>query len=86
MRLLRFSKPEGLAALLEDIKAISAGATLANHAADRMEMEPKQPPHRTLVRRIYEPCTYYERFRALSNLKELLNAVEQLIGPNLMFH
>lgn len=81
-----FLSHEELAVLLKDIETISAGATLANHRADRMEMEPKQPPHGTLVRRIYEPCSYYERFRALSESKSLLDALEQLIGPNLMFH
>lgn len=81
-----FLSQEELAALLEDIEAISAGATLASHAADRMEMEPKQPSHGTLVRRIYEPCTYYKRFRALSESKQLLDALEQLIGPDLLFH
>lgn len=81
-----FLSKQEVAGLLGDIKAISAGATLANHPTDRMEMEPEQPPHGTLVRRIYEPCSRYERFRALSESKHLLDAVEQLIGPNLMFH
>lgn len=51
-----------------------------------MEMEPKQAPEGTLVRRLYEPCTYYHAFRDLSDSKELLDCVEQLLGPNFCFH
>jgi dTDP-glucose 4,6-dehydratase len=49
-------------------------------------MEPKQPPDGTLVRRVYEPCSYYPVFRELSEDAELLDCVEPLIGPNLSFH
>jgi ectoine hydroxylase-related dioxygenase (phytanoyl-CoA dioxygenase family) len=38
------------------------------------------------VRRIYEPCTYYPGFRAVSESAKLLDAVAQLLGPNLTFH
>ena len=38
------------------------------------------------VRRLYEPCTHYATFRALSESKELLDVIEQLLGPNLFFH
>jgi len=72
--------------LLADIEAISATATLADHDADRMEMEPNQGPGGKMVRRIYEPCTYYPRFRSLCESKKLLDAVEELVGPNLLFH
>src|SRR5205814_2410794 len=50
------------------------------------EMEAKQGPDGRTVRRIYEPCTYYPRFRTLSESSDLLDAVEQLLGPNLTFH
>ena len=72
--------------LLDEIQRICGNATLGNHDRDRMEMEPNQPPEGPLVRRVYEPCTYYESFRALSESQELLDAAEQLIGPNLTFH
>jgi ectoine hydroxylase-related dioxygenase (phytanoyl-CoA dioxygenase family) len=70
----------------KDIEAISAGNTQSNHDKARLEMEPKQAPDGTLVRRIYEPCTYYPRFRALAESDELLDSIEKLLGPNLVFH
>jgi len=81
-----FLKPSEIASILADIESICSGATLVSHEASRMEMEPKQGPSGRLVRRIYEPCTYYPRFRALSESHELLDCVEQLLGPNLCFH
>jgi phytanoyl-CoA hydroxylase len=73
-------------AALAEIDSICAGATLANHDASRMEMESKQGPEGKSVRRIYEPCTYYPRFRALSESKYLLDCIEQLLGSDLIFH
>jgi phytanoyl-CoA hydroxylase len=75
-----------VADLLQDVEAISAGNTRAKHDASRMELEPNQGPDGTLVRRLYEPCTYYPRFRALSESPKLVDGVEQLLGPNLNFH
>ena len=77
---------EEVAALLSDVESISAGNTLAQHDKTRMEMEPDQPPEGRLVRRLYEPCTYYPRFRALSESAKLLDCVAQLLGPDLLFH
>ncbi|HVF10818.1 MAG TPA: phytanoyl-CoA dioxygenase family protein [Abditibacteriaceae bacterium] len=77
---------EALSLLLSDIEAVSAGNTLADHDRSRLEMEPHQEPGGTRVRRIYEPCTYYARFRAFSESEQLLECVEQLIGPDLLFH
>jgi ectoine hydroxylase-related dioxygenase (phytanoyl-CoA dioxygenase family) len=71
---------------LADIEKICAGATKARHNADRMEMETNQGPGGRMVRRLYEPCTYYPHFRTLSDSSHLLDAVEQLLGPNLTFH
>ncbi|HWB99745.1 MAG TPA: phytanoyl-CoA dioxygenase family protein, partial [Bryobacteraceae bacterium] len=73
-------------ALCSEIDAISRGATLAEHDASRLEMEPNQGPDGTKVRRIYEPCTHYAAFRGLSESDHLLDAIEQLLGPNLTFH
>jgi phytanoyl-CoA hydroxylase len=72
--------------ILQEIVTISAGATRTKYNSSRMEMEPNQGPDGTMVRRIYEPCSYYPRFRALSESKELLDCVEQLLGPNINFH
>src|SRR2546426_5817236 len=51
---------------LADVESICAGNTLAQHDKTRLEMEPNQPPDGTRVRRLYEPCTHYPRFRAFA--------------------
>ena len=71
---------------LADIEEICAGATMVQHDSSRLEMEAKQGLEGRTVRRIYEPCTYYPHFRTLSESSHLLDAVEQLLGPNLTFH
>lgn len=75
-----------IATLLAGIERICAGATVARHDDTRLEMEPRQGPEGTSVRRIYEPCTYYPEFRALSESSQLLDSVTQLLGENLLFH
>ena len=59
---------------------------MAQHNAERMEMEPNQGAEGDRVRRIYEPCTYYPEFRALSECTKLLDSVALLLGENLLFH
>ena len=81
-----FLSKEQLSDVLSDIERICEGNTLENHDKGRVEMEPHQEPTGTRVRRIYEPCTYYSRFRELSESDKLLDSVQQLIGPNLIFH
>jgi ectoine hydroxylase-related dioxygenase (phytanoyl-CoA dioxygenase family) len=49
-------------------------------------MEPGQALEGNRVRRIYEPCTYYPEFRALSECPKLLDSVAHLLGDNLLFH
>ena len=73
-------------AILADIKDLTATATVAHHDSSRLEMEPNQGPEGKKVRRLYEPCSYYPGFRSLSESKDLLDVVEQLLGPNLIFH
>ena len=51
-----------------------------------MEMEPNQPPDGTAVRRVYEPCSFYPAFDALSRSDLILDYVESLIGPDLLRH
>ena len=82
----RFLGRDAVDALLSGIEELTAAATVAKYDAARLEMEPNQGPEGRKVRRIYEPCTHYPRFRALSESKDLLDVIEQLIGPNLMFH
>ncbi|MCY3735017.1 MAG: phytanoyl-CoA dioxygenase family protein [Gemmatimonadaceae bacterium] len=72
--------------LLGEADAVCAGSTNRCHDAARLEMEPDQPPEGTAVRRLYEPCSYYPVARALSELDRLVDVVEQLCGPNLVFH
>jgi phytanoyl-CoA hydroxylase len=81
-----FLSRDAVEAILSDIEDLTATATVAHHDAGRMEMEPHQQPEGRKVRRLYEPCTHYPRFRALSESGELLDVIEQLIGPNLFFH
>ncbi|MFN7996661.1 MAG: phytanoyl-CoA dioxygenase family protein [Bryobacteraceae bacterium] len=81
-----FLCPSETATLLAGIEHISASATVACHDAERLEMEPNQGPDGTRVRRIYEPCTYYSDFRALSENVRLLNCLARLLGENLLFH
>ena len=81
-----FLSLEEVAQLLAEIEKIISGNTLANHDKKRMEMEPNQPANGAKVRRLYEPCTHYPFFRELSDSEKLLDAVEGLIGPNILFH
>jgi phytanoyl-CoA hydroxylase len=81
-----FLTSEQIGSLLTRIQSACAGATLAHHDASRVEMEPKQADGADHVRRIYEPCTYYPEFRALSESTKLLDSVAQLLGGNLLFH
>ena len=80
-----FNRQE-IQALIREIERISRGNTLASHDSARVEMEPNQPPDGGLLRRVYEPCTYYQPFREFSESGKLLDCVEQLLGPDLEFH
>jgi phytanoyl-CoA hydroxylase len=81
-----FLAPEEIEVLLAGIESVCAGATVAHHDAGQLEMEPDQAPEGNRVRRIYEPCTYYPEFRALSECPKLLDSVADLLGENLLFH
>ncbi len=81
-----FLNSDEVAELLTETEKIIHGATLVNHDKDRMEMEPDQPRDGAKVRRLYEPCSHYPLFRELSESDKLLDSVEQLLGPNLLFH
>ena len=72
--------------LLVEIDRIVGESTASHFDPDTLEMEPDQDDSGRLVRRIYDPCTKYEPFVNLSENIEVLNCVEQLIGPNLVFN
>ena len=75
-----------LADLLAVIDRVATGHTLERHDAERLEMEPDQPPEGTAVRRIYEPCTHYPEFAQLAESSALVDRVAQLLGPDLSYH
>lgn len=81
-----FLPKETVIGLLQEAEEVITGNCLASHNKERMEMEPDQPADGAAVRRLYEPCSYYPRARVLSEMTELLDNVEQLFGPNLLFH
>ena len=81
-----FLSAGGVASLLTELDRICTGNTLAAHDTEKMEMEPGQPPDGTAVRRIYEPCSYYPAFIALSESAALLDCVKALIGPDIIRH
>src|SRR5665213_1640758 len=74
-----------LQGLLDEIERISSGNTLASHDKTCLEMEPHQKPDGQLVRRIYDPCSRYVPFRELSDSSTVLDPVEALLGPDLLF-
>ena len=73
-----FLAAEQVDALLAETARATEGHTLAKHDAERMEMEPGQAPEGTAVRRLYEPCSYYDVFEQLSEGETLLDCVEHL--------
>jgi ectoine hydroxylase-related dioxygenase (phytanoyl-CoA dioxygenase family) len=80
-----FVRHEVVDELLDELEDVTRGNTLADYNESRMEMEPDQPPDGTLVRRLYDPCTHYPGFVALSENAKILDCVEQLIGPDILF-
>jgi phytanoyl-CoA hydroxylase len=81
-----FLTGEEVGVFLSGMERVCVGATVAQHDAGRLEMEPDQAPEGKRVRRIYEPCTYYPEFRALSECPKMLDSVARLLGENLLFH
>jgi len=81
-----FLSPAQVSAFLAEMYSVSADNTLADHDAARMEMEPNQPPDGDQVRRLYEPCGNYPLFREFADSEQLLDAVEALLGPDLVYH
>src|SRR5262249_27813859 len=51
-----------------------------------MEMAPARDPSDRMIRRIYEPCEHYALFREYAESAAILDAVQRLIGDNLLLH
>jgi ectoine hydroxylase-related dioxygenase (phytanoyl-CoA dioxygenase family) len=81
-----FLSPKLIDTFLETADEIVSSNTGNDYDSARVEMEPDQSPSGTKVRRIYEPCEYYEPFRSYSDSPEVLNVVEQLIGQDIYLH
>jgi phytanoyl-CoA hydroxylase len=72
--------------LLKELEEVVAGATLGHHDKTKMEMEPDQEPSGNRVRRVYDPCNNYPCYRQISDSTDLLDSVQQLIGPDIVYH
>jgi ectoine hydroxylase-related dioxygenase (phytanoyl-CoA dioxygenase family) len=81
-----FLSPKLIDTFLETADEIVSSNARNDYDSARVEMEPDQSPSGTKVRRIYEPCEYYEPYRSYSDSPEVLNVVEQLIGHNIYLH
>ena len=77
---------ELIKSFISQIEQITKGNSLENHDASKMEMEQDQEPEGKLVRRLYEPCTYYENFKNFSESLKILNCIECLLGSNIIYH
>ncbi len=77
---------DDVATLADAMTAAIGESTLGEHDRTRLEMEPEQAEDGTAVRRLYEPCEYYDAFRACAASDTILDCVEQLVGPNILLH
>lgn len=81
-----FLAPKWIDAFRAEADRLTSASTATSFDPERVEMEPNQDPGGKSIRRIYEPCAYYPAFREYSESPEILDAVEQLIGANLLLH
>jgi phytanoyl-CoA hydroxylase len=81
-----FVSAECLVAFRREIERIAAASAASGFDPARVEMEPSQGASGRVIRRIYEPCEYYAPFREYSESTAILDAVQQLIGDNLLLH
>ena len=80
-----FLNQEQVKLCLAELERICDGQTLGCHDTSRLELEPDQSPDGAQVRRVYDPCTHYPLFRAIADSDTLLQCVEPLIGPDILF-
>src|SRR5262245_39450641 len=81
-----FVSADGVAALRGDAEGIAAAAAASGFDPARVEMEPSRGASGEVIRRIYEPCEHYAPFRDYAESAAILDAVQQLIGGNLLLH
>lgn len=81
-----FVPAETIAAFRREAERIAAASTAGGFDPERVEMEPDRGSSGSKVRRIYEPCTHYPLFSAYAESAAILDAVQQLIGENLLLH
>jgi len=81
-----FVPPDGIAAFRQEVDRIAAASAAAGFDPARVEMEPARDPSGRMIRRIYEPCEHYALFREYAESAAILDAVQQLIGDNLLLH
>lgn len=81
-----FVSSDCLAAFRQDVDRIAAASSASGFDPARVEMEPGQSASGRVIRRIYEPCEHYALFRDYAESAAILDAVQQLIGDNLLLH
>jgi len=81
-----FVSADGVAALRGEADGIAAAAAASGFDPERVEMEPSRGAAGEVIRRIYEPCEHYAPFRDYAESAAILDAVQQLIGGNLLLH
>ncbi len=81
-----FVAPESLATFRREADRIASALTASGFDPAHVEMEPNQGASGHVIRRIYEPCEHYAPFREYAELAAILDAVQQLIGDNLLLH
>ena len=81
-----FVSQDSIAAFRRETDRITYVSTASDFDSARVEMEPDQDPSDNKIRRIYEPCEYYAPFREYAESSEILDAVQQLIGGDILLH
>jgi phytanoyl-CoA hydroxylase len=79
----RFLSFEMLAQLDRTIREISERAIASGDWKGVLEVEPESGNGQLVARRIYSPFDQHEDFRAVATDSRLLDAIEDLIGPNI---
>jgi len=81
-----FVSSDWVATFRREADRIASASTASAFDPERVEMEPNQGSSGGVIRRIYEPCEYYAPFRDYAESAAILDAVQQLIGDNLLLH
>src|SRR6185312_13121359 len=81
-----FVSSDCIAAFGREVDGIASAATASGFDPARVEMESGRESPGRVIRRIYEPCEHYAFFREYAESAAILDAVQQLIGDNLLLH